>query len=86
MSHVLGRGDNRAVTELGFAHVTTKTWAYSEVFDFLRKKIWRKNCPPHPNHFLELPKSKQRVLHIEKITKGGVITDSIPPWYEHAQR
>ena len=31
-----GVGDNRAVTEIGFAHVTTKTWAYLEMFDFFR--------------------------------------------------
>ena len=40
----LGRGENRTVTELGFAHVTTKTWAYSRVFGFFRKNIWQKNC------------------------------------------
>ena len=46
MSLKVGRGDNRAVTELGFAHVTTKTWAYSRVFGFFRKKIRQENCPP----------------------------------------
>ena len=50
----VGRGDNRAVTELGFAHVTTKTWAYSGVFGFFRKKCRQKNCPPHQNHFLKI--------------------------------
>ena len=32
----IGRGDNRAVTDLGFAHVTTKTWAYLGVFGSFR--------------------------------------------------
>ena len=32
----LGRGNNRAMTELSFGHVTTKTWAYSGVFGFFR--------------------------------------------------
>ena len=27
-------GDTRAVTELGFGHVTTKTWAYSGMVGF----------------------------------------------------
>ena len=51
---LLGRGDNRAVPELGFAHVTTKTWAYSGVFGFFRKKCRRKNCRPRPNHFSKI--------------------------------
>ena len=32
-----GRGDYRAVPELSFGQVTTKTWAYSGVFGFFRK-------------------------------------------------
>ena len=45
---LLGWEDNRAVTELGFSHFTTKTWAYSSVLGFFRKKIWQaKFCPPH---------------------------------------
>ena len=50
---LLGRGDNRAVPELGFAHVTTKTWAYSGVFIFSRNFFWRKNCPPPPKALFE---------------------------------
>ena len=49
MSHTpiaVGRGDNRAVTELSFAHVTNKTWAYSGVFGFFRKKFQQKTVPP----------------------------------------
>ena len=34
------------VTELGFTHVTTKTWAYSWVFGFFRQKFWGKKSPP----------------------------------------
>ena len=34
-----GGGYIRAVTEVGFAHVTTKTWAYLGVFGFFRKKF-----------------------------------------------
>ena len=30
-------GDNRAKTELGFAHVTAKTWAYSRMLGLFRK-------------------------------------------------
>ena len=43
---IVGRGDNRAVTELSFAHVTTKTLANSGVFGFFRKKCWRKKLSP----------------------------------------
>ena len=32
----IGGGDDRAATELGFGHVTTKTWAHSGVFAFFR--------------------------------------------------
>ena len=46
-------GDNRAVTELSFGHVTTKTWAYSGVFGFFRKTFWQKNCPPPPKSLFE---------------------------------
>ena len=31
-----------ALTELGFAHVTTKTYSYLRVFGFFRKKIGNK--------------------------------------------
>ena len=41
-----GEGDNRALTELGFAHVTTKTWAYLGVFGFFRKMFVKKMPPP----------------------------------------
>ena len=34
-----GLVDNRAVTELIFVHVTTKTWAYFGVFGFFRQII-----------------------------------------------
>ena len=40
-SALLGGGDIRVVAELSFAYVTTKTWAYSVVFGFYkRKKIY----------------------------------------------
>ena len=40
-------GDKSAVTELCFAHVTTKTWEYIEVFGFFRKKnVVNKNSSP----------------------------------------
>ena len=32
----VGSGDNRAMTRLGFAHVTTKTYAYLWVYGFFR--------------------------------------------------
>ena len=50
---LVGRGDNRAVTELSFAPVTTKNWENSGVFGFYREKFWQKSAPP-PNHFLEI--------------------------------
>ena len=47
--HCLIRGrDNRALTELSFRHVTTKTFAYSELFGFFRENFWQKLCPPPP--------------------------------------
>ena len=49
----VGRGDNRAVTELGFAHVTTKTWAYFGVFSFFRKNFGEKTVPPPPKSLFE---------------------------------
>ena len=45
---MVGRMDNRAVKELSFAHVTTKIWAYSRVFGFIRKIFGEKTFPPHP--------------------------------------
>ena len=49
-----GGGDNRAVTELSFVHITTKTWTYCGVFGFFRRK---KNCQeifsPRLNPFFE---------------------------------
>ena len=46
----IGRGDNRAVTELGFAHVNTKTYAYLGVLGFFKKNFANKKCPPpQPN-------------------------------------
>ena len=48
-----GGGDNR--TELGFAHVTNETWAYSGVFGFFRKKFLQKKAlPPHPKPFFKI--------------------------------
>ena len=50
-----GEGDNRALTEWGFAHVTTKTWAYLGVFGFFRKMFVKKKWPPPPwpNHIFK---------------------------------
>ena len=39
-------GDNRAVTELGFAHDTTKTWAYLGKFGFFRNFLVTNLAPP----------------------------------------
>ena len=51
----LGGGDKRAVTELGFAHVTTKSLAYLGMFSFFRKKFFKKNAPPpRQNHILKI--------------------------------
>ena len=36
VGQLVGEGDNRAVTEIGFSSVTTKTWAYLGVFGFIR--------------------------------------------------
>ena len=41
------------VEELSFAHVTTKTIAYSGVFDFFRQKLGQKSPTPHQNHFFK---------------------------------
>ena len=47
-----GGGDNKAVTELGFAHNTTKTWASLGVFCSFRIFFVEKKCPPTPkSHF-----------------------------------
>ena len=35
----IGGGDNRASTQSSFTHVTTNTWAHSEVFGFFRKNF-----------------------------------------------
>ena len=48
----MGGGVNMAVTELGFGHITTKTWAYFGVFGF-QTKMLSKNSHPHPNYFFE---------------------------------
>ena len=42
-------GDKRAVTEINFVHVTTKTWAFSRVFGFKKtEKKQQKNCRNAP--------------------------------------
>ena len=47
-----GGGDFRAVTELSFGHITTKTWGYSVVFGFFNKqKMATKKNSPHPSIF-----------------------------------
>ena len=43
---LVGRGDSRAVTELSFTHVTTKTWAYFGVFGFFITKFCKIMPPP----------------------------------------
>ena len=50
---LVGWGDNKAVTELSFGHVTSKTWAYSGVFGFFRKKFRQKNSPPPPKSLFQ---------------------------------
>ena len=48
----VGSGDNRASTQSSFTHVTTNTWAHSQVFGFFRKKFRRKKMsPPAKSHF-----------------------------------
>ena len=47
---IRGGGDKRAVTELSFAHVTTKT---SEASETSEKYVVNKKCPPKPIHFLK---------------------------------
>ena len=47
---LVGRGDNRAVTELSFAHVT---WAYFGVFGFFRQQFWQKKVSPPPKSLFE---------------------------------
>ena len=49
----LGRGDNRAVTELSFAHITTTTWAYSRVLDFSEFFLAKKTGPPPPKSLFD---------------------------------
>ena len=53
LCHVKGGGDNRAATELGFRHVTTKTWAYSGVFGFRIFFVTKSVPPPSPKSFFE---------------------------------
>ena len=36
---LVGGGEKRVMTGLGFAHVTTKSWVYLGVFGFFRKKF-----------------------------------------------
>ena len=45
-SVTVGSGDNRASTQLSFTHVTSNTWAHSEVFGFFRKFFLMKKCIP----------------------------------------
>ena len=45
---MLGRGDNRGVTKLGFAHVTTKTLAYLGVFGLFSFFLLLNLAPPPP--------------------------------------
>ena len=42
----LGSGDNRALTQSSFTHVTTNTWPHSEVFGVFQKKLSMKKCIP----------------------------------------
>ena len=43
------------MTDLSLGYVTTKTWAYSGMFGFFRKKFQRKKMSPlHPKHFLKI--------------------------------
>ena len=45
-THIRG-GGKRAVTELSFGHVTTKTWAYSGgCLDLSEKIMAKKSVPP----------------------------------------
>ena len=46
VAHCEGGGDIRALSELSFRHVTTKTWAYFSVLGFFRKKFITKYVPP----------------------------------------
>ena len=55
VSRMLGGGDKRAVTELGFAHVTTKSLAYLGMFGFFRNFFFcKKMPPPRPNHHFKI--------------------------------
>ena len=50
----VGGGDKSMVTELVFAHVTTKFWPYLGMFGFFRRKIFllkKMAPPPAKSHF-----------------------------------
>ena len=46
MLNLGGGRDNKAAANFSFGHVTTKTWAYSGVFGFFRKKNLSQNLFP----------------------------------------
>ena len=48
LDYLIGLGDNWAVTKLSFAHVTTKTWAYSKGVWLFQTKILAKKTVPFP--------------------------------------
>ena len=45
---LVGSGDNRASMQSSFTHVTTNTWAHSQVFGFFRKFFRWKEMPTPP--------------------------------------
>ena len=62
-----GRGDDRAVTEFSFGHITTKKSAYSRLFGFSYKNFDKRKTvlpPPHQNHLLKKKKPLE-ILFLE---------------------
>ena len=52
------------MTELGFAHITTKSWGYLGVFGFFRKKCLTKQRPPNHPIFRLLQANFNKILNI----------------------
>ena len=76
-----GGEDKRAATELGFGHVTIKTWAYTGVFGFFRIFFVTKYVPSHPIQVLKIQLKirflERHFLKQDTLTKQKKLTTGI---------